>query len=301
MEADPDVAALDVGHIYPIRLEGAPTFLVGARLGRGWGEERFIWLQRPDGAPGLDRPGPDGTWPAYVSESFSRRYSKRVGDEVMLPTPAGARKLRVAGVFADYGNERGTIMIDPDQATGWYGDDSAVNAAAYLVEGADLETVRQRWAGKYPALAVRANATLRAEILRIFRQTFSITYALKVIGVVVAVAGLVLALISLLLERRRELATLKEVGMSAAQIRNTVMTEGAVVATIGLAGGLVLSLALGYVLIFVINRQSFGWTLGFAVPWGGMAALGVAVFAASVLSAAVVGQWSARLRGDQEE
>ncbi len=116
-----------------------------------------------------------------------------------------------------------------------------------------------------------------------------------------AVAGLVLALVSLLLERRRELTTLREVGMSNAQVRTTVMIEGSLVAVTGLVGGLVLSLALGYLLIFVINRQSFGWTLGFAWSLSGTVVLAMTVLLASVVSAAIVGQWSARLRGDQEE
>ena len=298
---DPAVAAVDVGHIHAIRLDGAPTFLAGPRLGRGWSEERFIWLDRRPGPLGLDRPNPDGSWPAYVSESFGHRFRKGTGDRVLLPTPAGERWVEIAGVFADYGNERGSILVDPDQLVAWFSDASAVNVSAYLRPGEALEDVRERWVGRYPGLAIRSHATLRAEILRIFRQTFSITYALKFIGVTVAVAGLVLSLVSLLIERRRELTTLNEVGMSSGQICAAVTVEGAVVALLGLAGGLALSLALGYVLIFVINRQSFGWTLAYAVPWGSTALLGLAVLAAAMISAALVGRWAGRLKGDQEE
>ncbi len=301
LASDPAVAAVDVGHIHLIRFEDAPTMLVGARLGRGWTETAFTWLAHRDQDPGLDRADPDGRWPAYVSESFSRRYDKRVGAAIELPTPTGPQPLRIAGIFADYGNERGSLLVDPDRVTAWYADDSAVNLAAYLVPGTDRQAMRQAWARQYPGLVIRDNATLRAEVWRIFRQTFSITYALKFIGVAVAVAGLVLALVSLLLERRRELTTLREVGMSNAQVRTTVMIEGSLVAVTGLVGGLVLSLALGYLLIFVINRQSFGWTLGFAWPLTSTLVLAATVLLASVLSAAVVGQWSARLRGEQEE
>ncbi len=298
---DPSVAAIDVGHFHRIRLGDAETLLVGARLGRGWDAERLIWLDRRDGPTGLSRQDADGSWPGYVSESFSRRFAVSVGSALRIPTPSGDQAVRVAGIFADYGNERGSLLLDPDRVTQWFRDASAVNVAAYLESGADLQQVRLRIAQAYPALAVRANATLRAEVLRIFRQTFSITYALKTIGVVVAVAGLVLALISLLLERRHDLMTLKSVGMSSRQLQTSVLIEGSAVAGIGLMGGLLLSIALGYVLIFVINRQSFGWTLGFTIPWGGMAGLALAVFATGAAGAAAVGHWASRLRGDQEE
>lgn len=301
MTRDPAVSAADITHLHRIELEGAPTFLVGARLGRGWDDEPLIWLRKPAGSLGLSSPDPDGAWPAYISESFHHRYRMAPGDALTLPTPAGPQRVRIAGIFADYGNERGSIMVDPDQVTAWYGDAGAVNVAAYVTPGADVERVRRRWEAAYPGLAVRSNAVLRAEVLRIFRQTFSITYALKFIGICVAIAGLALALISLLLERRRELATLKELGMSSGQISAAVCAEGSAVALVGLAGGLLLSFALGYVLIFVINRQSFGWTLGYAVSWSSTAALGLAVLGAAVATTALVGRWASRLQGDQEE
>jgi putative ABC transport system permease protein len=301
MAADPDIESVDVGHIHPIELDGAPTFLVGARLGHGWGEERFIWLQRRAGPPGLERPDPDGVWPSYVSESFHRRYRASLGDELRVPTPRGEQVVRIAAIFADYGNERGTMMVSAEQVVAWFDDASAINVAATVREGAEIESIRRRWQSAYPGLAVRTNSVLREEVLRIFRQTFSITYALKFIGVCVAVAGLILALVSLLIERRGELATLKELGMSSRQISSAVCLEGSGVALVGLFGGLILSFALGYVLIFVINRQSFGWTLDYAVSWPSTTLLSLAVLTAGVGTTWFVGGWASRLRGDQEE
>lgn len=301
LQQDPDVISLEAGHIFPITLEDAQTFVAGIRGSSAWSEDRWIWVDRRSGPPGLDHPDPDGAWPAYISESFSHRFSHQVGDEVHLPTPDGIKRLRVAGIFADYGNERGSILADPTQVVRWFKDDRAVNAAVTLAPGVDADKVRHRWTKKYAGLAIRTNAALRSEVLRIFRQTFSITYALKGIGVVVAVAGLILALVSLLMERRRDLATLKELGMSSREICAAVTLEGGGIAAVGLVGGLGLSVALGYVLIFVINRQSFGWTLGFAVPWGSLLSLAALVLAASMISSAVVGRWAARLQGEQEE
>ena len=301
LRADPAVASVDVGHVFQIRFEGAPTFLVGLRLGRGWDAERFHWLDRPARFPDPGTPSPSGEMPVFVSESFSHRYRRRVGDALTLPTPAGDQSARIAGVFADYGNERGTILVDPEAVVEWFQDARAVNLAAYLKPGVDPEEVRRRWSEAHPGVVVRTHGRLRAEVLSIFRQTFAITHALKGIGLFVAVAGLILSLAGLLMERRRELVTLKEVGMTTRQIADAVAVEGGMVAGLGLVGGLVVSMGLGWLLIFVINKQSFGWTLAYAIPIFSTLLLSVLVLSAGTGCAWLVGRWGGRVRAEQEE
>jgi putative ABC transport system permease protein len=112
------------------------------------------------------------------------------------------------------------------------------------------------------------NASIRAEVLRIFDSTFAITYALEVIAILVAILGVATTLLALILERRREIVMLRLIGAGRRQVRKMVLIEaglmGAVSQTIGLAVGLLLSL----VLIYVINVQSFGWTIQFHLPVG---------------------------------
>ena len=117
--------------------------------------------------------------------------------------------------------------------------------------------------------------------MRIFRQTFAITYALEAIGVIVALAGLGITLASILAERKAELTTLRALGMSRKEIAAVAAWEGTLLALAGTLGGLLCSFGLGALLIFVINKQTFGWTLqpslptaqllllGFCVPWCG--------------------------------
>ncbi|MEN9841565.1 MAG: hypothetical protein RL376_1365, partial [Verrucomicrobiota bacterium] len=141
----------------------------------------------------------------------------------------------------------------------------------------------------------------RAEVLRIFRQTFSITYALQVIGLVVAVGGLALSLASVLLDRRDELTTLRALGFLRTEIARSTALEGAGLALCATTAGLALSLALGWLLIYVINKQSFGWTLAFAVPAGQLAALAALVIGTGCAVSYFVGLWGARLPADREE
>ena len=94
---------------------------------------------------------------------------------------------------------------------------------------------------------------------------------------------------------------LSEMGMERAHVARAMAFEGGLVSLIGVLGGMTLSLALGWLLIFVINRQSFGWTLFFRIPWGELLLSGLAVIGCGGLVTWRVGRWAARLRADREE
>ncbi|TAG28991.1 MAG: FtsX-like permease family protein, partial [Verrucomicrobia bacterium] len=279
--AHPAVARATAFSAYPLQLEGKPTTLGGGDLADQAGRAGFMWVGAPPSSEALDPARNEGL--ALVSESFSERFRIQTGDTIALTTPAGNRPVRVAGIFADYGNERGTVLVDRVHTVRWFGDDHAASLALDLVPGALTETVRADLLATYPGLAIFSNSSLRAEILRIFRQTFSITYALQVIGLAVAVAGLALSLASVLLDRRDELTTLRALGFRHREIAFSTAVEGGVLALCATVVGLALSFALGWLLIHVINKQSFGWTLAFAVPVGQLAALAALVIGTGVL------------------
>ena len=103
-------------------------------------------------------------------------------------------------------------------------------------------------------------------MLRIFDSTFAITYALEIIAVVVAMLGVAATLLTLVLERRRELSMLRLIGAARRQVQRVVVIEAALIGAVSQAIGLVVGLALSVVLVYVINVQSFGWTIQFRVP-----------------------------------
>ena len=236
-----------------------------------------------------------------MSETFTARFNVGRGDRVAVPTPDGAKTVVIAGVFADYGNERGSILIDRRHVAAWFSDDTVTNVSLFVKPGVDPDTLRAELALRYPGLSLFTNARLRGEVLRIFRQTFSITYALEVIGVIVAVTGLGLTLVSVLLDRRDELTTLRALGFRRQEIALAASVEGLAVSFCAVLGGLVLSLALGWLLIHVINKQSFGWTLSYALPWPQLLGLALAVGLTGWIVSYCVGLWGADLPADQEE
>lgn len=299
MAAHPAVARSSRLVAYEITLDGLSTLLSGGDQSLAASRVDLPWVQAPKDGAVFDADHNAGL--VLVSEAFSERFRKRRGDTFALPTPSGPQPVTIAGVYADYGNERGSILADRRHVTRWFGQDNVSNLAVFVKDGVEAEALREEWVREYPGLTVYTNSRLRSEILRIFRQTFSITYALEIVGVLVAVVGLALTLVSVLLDRREELTTLRALGFRRREIALATAIEGASIALAAVLGGLVLSLALGWLLIHVINKQSFGWTLSFALPWGQLAALAATICATGWGVSYAVGLWGAALPADQEE
>ena len=123
---------------------------------------------------------------------------------------------------------------------------------------------------------VAPNSELRRNAIAIFDRTFAITWALEAVAIVVAMLGAANSLLALVLDRRRELGLLRYLGASTAQVRGMILTEAGLLGALAILLGLALGFALSLLLIFVVNKQSFGWTIQFHLPWallGGALAL----------------------------
>jgi len=297
--AHPDVARAQVVQAARLHLPGGETLLVGADLDFFREFARPAWRQEPRDN-GVFEPA-NNAGLALVSEAFSERFLLKRGDPVTVPTPSGDHVLSVAGVFSDYGNERGSLIVDRQHFVRWFGNELASSVILVLRPGAKVESVRAQLRAAHPGLAVFTQSYLRGEALRIFRQTFAITYALELIGVAVAVAGLGFTMVSLLWERRGELTTLRALGLSRSELAAAAALEGVVTAVSGVGVGLLTSLALGWLLIHRVNQQTFGWTLETDWPWRQLAGLAILVISAAAATAWWAGRWGAHLPAEQEE
>jgi putative ABC transport system permease protein len=204
-----------------------------------------------------------------VSEAFANKFDKREGDTVALQTPQGMRNFSVAAVYYDYSNDRGVVIMDVSTFAHYFGEVAPTGIAAFLAPGADPELVRGEMLASMDEghrAFVFSNRTLRNEVLRIFDSTFAITYALELIAIVVAMLGVAGTLLTLVLERRRELSLLRLTGADRRQVRKMVIIEAALIGAVSQGIGLIMGFALSLVLIYVINVQSFGWTIQFHLP-----------------------------------
>ena len=183
-----------------------------------------------------------------VSESFALRHGMGVGDQVFLPTRDGPSDFRIAGVYFDYSSDRGLIVMDQPVFDAHYDARRPSGLTVYLDGGSEPGQVRSEIlasVGSQQPVFVATNALLRAQVLEIFDSTFAITYALEGIAILVSMLGVATTLLTLVLERRRDIAMLRLVGAERRHVRQVIMAEagmlGLVSLGIGLGVGLVLS------------------------------------------------------------
>jgi putative ABC transport system permease protein len=204
-----------------------------------------------------------------VSEAFALRFGVGRGETVYLPTAHGPHPFRVSAIYYDYSTDRGVVVMDRRTFTRHFGDLPPTSLTVYLKPGASADTVRERLLtqlGEAHRVFIHTNSSLRAEVLRIFDSTFAITYTLEAIAILVAILGVTGTLVTLIIERRRELALLRLVGADLRQIRRMIVLESGFLGVVGQALGLFSGLALALILIYVVNVQSFGWTIQFHAP-----------------------------------
>jgi putative ABC transport system permease protein len=302
LAADPAFAAVDRFQQLRITFRGQPTNLATADFAvlgtRGHlamiagGTSGVVLGQIHAG--GLRAPG------AVASETFARRFGLRVGDALALPRTGGAATVTLRGVYADFGNERGSLILDRPVFLAWFQDARAASLALYLRPGEDPQAVAQRLARAWPALQFRPNGDLRRQVQLIFRQTFAITYALEVIGMAVALAGLVQSLAGLALARRGDIWTLRALGCRPGAITAVLLGEGLGVALAGCVGGLALGVLLSRILVLVLNPQAFGWTLGYRVPYGFLGGLLTLCLGAAAAAMAPIARWASGLPADRQ-
>ncbi len=219
-----------------------------------------------------------------ISEPLAYRRQLTSGDSLELPTAAGPHAFTVAGVFLDYGSEHGRILLHRSGYERYWHDPAVGSTAIFAVPGENLATLRERLQerlGTLQPLMIRPNRDIQNITLEIFDRTFTITNVLRLLAILVAVVGVLSALLALQLERAREFAVLRATGMTVREIGGLVSLEtgfmGAAAGLLALPTGLLLAT----VLIFVINRRAFGWSLPFEVnPWLLLETLALAIFAA---------------------
>ena len=204
-----------------------------------------------------------------VSEVLARRLEINVGDVLSLPTGTGEQDFPVVGVFYDYATDGGKIVLDRSLYERWWGDRTSTVLAVYLKPNASAQHVRgdlKKALGAHVPVSIISNKELRSHILEIFDRTFRLTYGLELVTVIVGLLGIINTLLTTVIERQREFATFRAIGGSRSQVRGLVVRESLCLGFLGLGLGLLAGLLLATLLISVINKQSFGWTIHMAVP-----------------------------------
>jgi putative ABC transport system permease protein len=238
-------------------------------------------------------PLPGNAEPVWISEALQDLYGYRVGSRIDLPLAGHSRRFTVAGVWRDYARTTGSVVMSRQAYVAASGDDSANESSVWLAPGADAgrtEAALRASFARGDSFEILTSLELRERSLSIFDHAFAVTYALEAIAVLIGLTGVSFAASSTALARRAEFGMLRHIGMLRRQVIGMLASEGILTSAFGVTYGLVLGAALSIVLVYVINRQSFNWSIDLAIPGWQLGMLSVALIAAAALTAVIGGR-----------
>jgi putative ABC transport system permease protein len=293
--ATPGVESVSGLRAYEIQYLGLPATLAGASQGRHAPRQNLTFFSRRPRADILRELAAGDN--AVVSEPFANKHHVKAGDTITLPLGEQRVTFRVIDIFYDYGHEAGYIVLDWGTLRRYLPDSAPTNLAVYLAPGADLERTRTaiQKAIANTRLMMLSNGQIRQQAIRVFDQTFAITYAVEAISILVAIGGVAGALISIVIDRKREFGVLRFLGGTSAQIRKLILVEAALMGILANVLGLALGYVLSLVLVYVINKQSFGWTIQFHWPVAVLLGSLSIVYVATVLAGLFPARLAVRL------
>jgi putative ABC transport system permease protein len=291
----PEVDAVDQLRTYEMRYEGVPATIGGM--------DARIRLRRR-GRSFLSGSAPAdvfrqliGNDTVIVSEPFANKHRVRADDILKLSLGGKLGSFRVLDIYYDYSSEAGVVLMDRATLFRYLPDAEPSNVAVYLKPGVSLDegqrVVERVIAGR--RVAVARNRTLRDQAIRVFDRTFAITYVLEALALFVAVTGVGGALLALVIDRRREFGLLRFLGAADHQVRGIILFEAGLLGALANIAGVTLGLILSLLLIHVINKQSFGWTIQFHWPVLVLLSALSIVYVATVLSALYPARIATRL------
>ncbi len=292
----PGVAAVDTFRAISIPYRGSITTLAAADFETIADRNKLRFLGAVD-TRALAHTMP-GTENIVISEPFATRFGVKPGDVVEIDTPGGVAHFHVNAIYNDYSSDAGIMLVDTRTFARLFHDASVNSLAIYAKPDADLPALRTAVIRSVLPLRIDVQTTreLRKLVISIFNRTFAITYALYIISIMIAVLGVVSTLFALVLERRREIGLLRYLGLTTGDVRRMVFYEAAYIGGLGGVSGVIAGVLMALLLIFVINRQAFGWLIELHMPWDFLGEAIVLVVIAALIAGIFPASVAARMK-----
>jgi putative ABC transport system permease protein len=228
----------------------------------------------------------------WISEAVHDVYNFHVGKRIELPLNGKSVPVIVGGVVRDYARQHGAIVIERADYVALTGDRRVNDGAVWLRPGVTpaeaMAAIRALPGGAELDLAVPPE--IREVSLRIFDRSFAVTYAMEALAVLVGLFGLSSSLGAIVLARRRELGVLRHLGLTRGELRAMLAAEGGLLALLGAAAGLVVGGAISLVLVYVVNRQSFNWSMELHPPYALLLVLTSILVVLAIVTAVISGR-----------
>lgn len=235
---------------------------------------------------------PPGSRPVWLSEAAADLYNHKPGERINLPLAGGLHAFFVAGIWRDYARSSGSIQMPLADYRALTGDMDVSDAALWLAKDVTGDELQRRLKALPfgASLEVSNPSAIRALSLQIFDRSFAVTYLLEAIAIVIGLFGVAATFSAQTLARAREFGMLRHVGVTRGQILSILALEGGALTALGIATGFVLGLLISFVLVFIVNPQSFHWTMQLHLPWPLIATVAGALLTAAALTALIAGR-----------
>jgi putative ABC transport system permease protein len=230
----------------------------------------------------------------WISEAMTDLYHLRVGATLTLPLGGRAQAFFIAGVWRDYANQSGSVVVQLRDYRALTGDAAVTDAALWAAPGVDVERI-ERSLRRLPfgaALMLARPGDIRAASLKIFDRSFAVTYLLEAIAIAIGLSGVAATFSAQTLARAREFGMLRHVGVTRGQVLGILAIEGGALTLLGVVTGFVLGLVISFILVYIVNPQSFHWTMQLHLPWSLLVSVAAVLVAASVATALVSGRYA---------
>jgi putative ABC transport system permease protein len=250
--------------------------------------ERSLWLTTTSTAS-----APAGATPVWVNEAASDLFAWQAGETRDVVVAGHRLSMFARGIWRDYEHQSGAVIVERQTYARLTGDDAVNTVWLWLKEGATPAVVQGAIRDVLPPgteYDLRTPGAVRRLSLAAFDRTFAVTYALELVAVLIGLFGIAAGISAQVLARRGELGALRHLGFTRAQIGSMLAIEGAVLGALGVVVGLLTGGIVSLILIYVVNRQSFHWSMDLAIPGGLLGGLSAAL----VVAAAMIGVISGR-------
>lgn len=279
------VARSEKTRFFPVQLDAArPSVMLIARSMNSEPAERVLPLVGASVA-GLARP-------VWVSEAMVDLYGWQLRQQVMLPLAGKLHAFTVAGVWRDYARQSGSVQIRLSDYQALSGDLTINDMALWISRNGNVNAVRQQLQAMpfSHALEFAEPGEIRAHSLKIFDRSFAVTYLLEGVAIIIGLFGIAATFSAQTLARAREFGMLRHVGVTRREILMLLAGEGALLAAMAITVGFVLGWCISLILVFIVNPQSFHWTMQLHMPWGLLAAVAAVLLVSASLTALVSGR-----------
>jgi putative ABC transport system permease protein len=264
-----------------------PVTLIARTLDREH-PEKALWMMQT-AANAVD----SGVLPVWINEAAADLFGLRAGDAIQFAIAGRPVAASVRGIWRDYEHQNGAIVMDRNEYVKLSGDRAINTVWFWLDDTIDTTALGNAVRDLLPPGTehdMRTPRELRQLSLAAFDRTFAITYLLELVAVTIGLFGIAAGISAQVLARRGEFGALRHLGFTRTQIATMLAIEGSVLGLLGVIVGLLAGAVVSLVLIYVVNRQSFHWSMDLSAPVGLLGGLSVALVAAAALIAVVSGR-----------